>query len=622
MLPYFVPGRPAHSVRFSSNAADDSGTPATGAEDVRWNLADLYASPDALDADLARAETDAAALARASRGTVAGLDAAGLTDLYDRLGEVHDRAGRAATYAFLAWSTDTEDAARGALLQRVREATTRIGQHLVFAGVEWAGVDEDRARALTADPALARHRHHLDVATKARRHVLSEPEEKILAEKDVTGASAWNRLFDETLGAARFTVRGEALPLALASAKLHEPDRALRREAADAITAGLADLEKPLTFVFNTILADKASTDRLRGYATWDADRHDANETDAAQVDALVAAVTGRYGLAQRFYRLKARLLGLDGAGESGMQDYDRYAPLGASGRHVPWAEAQATVTEAYRAFLPEFGDVVERFFDERWIDAPATPGKQGGAYSHGAVPSAHPYILLNYTGRLRDVQTLAHELGHGIHQFLAREQGVFHADTPLTTAETASVFGEMLTFQHVMATLSSPAERLALLVEKIDDSMATVFRQVTMNRFEARIHTHRRDVGELTADDFGRHWAETQTAMYGDSVALTDGYQRWWSYIPHFVHTPGYVYAYAFGELLVLALYARYVQEGPAFAARYRDLLAAGGSDWPDALVATLGVDLRDPAFWDGGLDAIAALVDEAEALADGAGL
>ena len=448
--------------------------------------------------------------------------------------------------------------------------------------------------------------------------MLSEPEEQILAEKDVTGPSAWNRFFDETLGAARFTVRGEALPLAIATATLHEPERALRLDAAAAVTQGLAALERPLTFVFNTVLADKASTDRLRGYDTWDADRHDANETDAGQVGALVAAVTGRYGLAQRFYRLKARLLGLDGQdGRPPLGDADRYAPLGEAGRHVPWAEARAMVAEAYRAFLPEFGDVVDRFFDEGWIDAPAVPGKQGGAYSHGAVPSAHPYILLNYTGRLRDVQTLAHELGHGIHQYLAREQGVFHADTPLTTAETASVFGEMLTFQHVLAGLTDPAERLALLVEKIDDSMATVFRQVTMNRFEDRIHTHRRDTGELTADDFGRHWMETQTALYGDSVCLSEGYRRWWSYIPHFVHTPGYVYAYAFGELLVLALYARYTAEGPAFAARYRDLLAAGGSDWPDVLVGRLGVDLRDPAFWDGGLDAIAALVDEAEALA-----
>ncbi|HEX8298708.1 MAG TPA: M3 family oligoendopeptidase [Rubricoccaceae bacterium] len=603
----------------------------TGAEAVRWNLGDLYPDEAALDADLVRAEADANALAETHRGTLAALadapdpaaGAARAAAVYDAIAEIHDRAGRAATYAYLAWSTDTEDPARGALLQRVREATTRVGQQLVFAGVEWAGLDEATAAALTAEPALAGHRHHLEVATKARRHVLTEAEEQILAEKDVTGPSAWNRFFDETLGAARFAVRGEALPLAVATSRLHEADRALRLDAAAAVTDGLADLERPLAFVFNTILADKASTDRLRGYATWDADRHDANETDAEQVDALVAAVTGRYGLAQRFYRLKGRLLGLDGQdGRPAMTDADRYAPLGEAARHVSWAEARETVAGAYRAFLPEFGDVVDRFFDEGWIDAPAVPGKQGGAYSHGAVPSAHPYILLNYTGRVRDVQTLAHELGHGIHQYLAREQGVFHADTPLTTAETASVFGEMLTFQHVLAGITDPTERLALLVEKIDDSMATVFRQVTMNRFEARIHAHRRETGELTADDFADHWMATQTAMYGDSVELTEGYRRWWSYIPHFVHTPGYVYAYAFGELLVMALYARYLSEGPAFAAEYRDLLAAGGSDWPDALVGRLGVDLRDPAFWDGGLDAIEALVDEAEALADEAGL
>ena len=534
--------------------------------------------------------------------------------VFDALAGIHDRAGRAATYAFLDWSTDTEDAARGARLQGVEEATTRIAQALVFAGVEWAGLDEATALRLTAEPALAHHRHHLEVATKGRRHVLTEPEERILAEKTVTGRSAWTRLFDETLGAARFDVRGEALPLALASAKMHDPDRSLRKDAADAITAGLDGLERPLTFVFNTVLADKASTDRLRGYDAWDADRHAANETDAEQVDALVAAVTGRYDLAQRFYALKKRLLGLGRPCTSTTAP----RPSAQAARHVPWDEARATVSAAYRAFLPEFGDIVDRFFDGRWIDAPPVPGKRGGAFSHGAVPSAHPYILLNYTGRLRDVQTLAHELGHGIHQFLGREQGVFHAGTPLTTAETASVFGEMLTFQHVLKTIEDPAERLALLVEKIDDSMATVFRQVTMNRFEAAVHAHRRETGELTPDDFADHWMATQRAMYGDAVALTDGYRRWWSYIPHFVHTPGYVYAYAFGELLVLALYARYLEEGPAFAETYRDLLAAGGSDWPDALVATLGVDLRDPAFWDGGLDAIAALVDEAEALAD----
>ena len=442
--------------------------------------------------------------------------------------------------------------------------------------------------------------------------MLSEPEEKILAEKAVTGWSAWNRFFDETLGAARFTVRGEPLPLQQATAKLHDADRGLRRDVHRAVTDGLEALQRPLTFVFNTVLADQASADRLRGYGSWIASRNQANEIDAASVDALVEAVTGRYDVVARFYRLKRRLLGLDT-----LYDYDRYAPTGQAETFVTWDAARDIVTGAYADFDAEMGGIVDRFFRERWIDAPPEPGKRGGAFSHGAVPSAHPYILMNYTGQLRDVQTLAHELGHGVHQFLARDQGVYHADTPLTTAETASVFGEMLTFQRTLAGLEAPADRLALVVEKIDDTMATVFRQVTMNRFEDRIHTHRRERGELTADDFAGHWLDTQAAMYGDSVALTDGYGRWWSYIPHFVHTPGYVYAYAFGELLVLALYARYQAEGPGFARQYRDLLAAGGSDWPHVLVGRLGIDLRDPGFWDRGLDAVEVLVAEAEALA-----
>ena len=589
-------------------------TPArpTGAESVRWDLADLYATEADLDADLTATEALADTLAERYRGQIADLDASALATALDAIAEVHDRAGRAYTYAYLAWSTDTGDAARGALLQRVREAYTRIGQALVFVDVEWAAVEPDRAQALIADPALAGVRHHLELKTAAREHVLSEPEEQILAEKAVTGWSAWNRFYDETLGAARVDVRGDALPLQEALSKLHDPDRTLRQDAAEAVSATLVGLERPLVFVVNTILADKASSDRLRRYATWDAARHESNETDAASVDALVTAVTGRYALVQRFYALKRRLLGVET-----LFDYDRYAPLAGAERFVPWDEARTLVTAAYGDFLPEMGDVVGRFFDGGWIDAPPAPGKRGGAFSHGAVPSAHPYILMNYTGQLRDVQTLAHELGHGIHQWLAREQGVYHADTPLTTAETASVFGEMLTFQRMRAALDRPEDRLALLVEKIDDTMATVFRQVTMNRFEARIHAHRRDAGELTPEAFGDHWMATQTALYGDSVTLSDGYRRWWSYIPHFVHTPGYVYAYAFGELLVLALYARYLEAGPAFADQYRTLLASGGSDWPHVLVGRLGIDLRDAGFWDRGLDAIEALVTEAEDLA-----
>ena len=590
----------------------ETAPPPTGAEDVRWTLGDLYASEADLDADLKTAEAEAADLAGRLRGRVADLGAADLAAALAELADVHDRAGRAYTYAYLAWSTDTEDPARGALLQRVREAYTRVGQALVFFDVEWAAVEPDRARALLESDELAPYRHHLELKTEAREHVLSEPEEKILAEKAVTGWSAWNRFFDETLGAARFRVRGEDLPLQQATVKLYDADRRVRRDAAEAVTEGLVELERPLTFVFNTVLADAASSDRLRGYDSWIASRNEANEISAASVDALVEAVTGRYDLVARFYGLKRRLLGVDR-----LYDYDRYAPTGEADRFVTWDEARESVTAAYSSFDAEMGGVVERFFDERWIDAPPTPGKRGGAFSHGAVPSAHPYILMNYTGTLRDVQTLAHELGHGVHQYLARGQGVFHADTPLTTAETASVFGEMLTFQRMLESIEDPGDRLALLVGKIDDTMATVFRQVTMNRFEDAVHTHRRERGELTPDDFAEHWTTTQAAMYGDSVTLTEGYRHWWSYIPHFVHTPGYVYAYAFGELLVLALYARYQAEGPGFARQYRDLLAAGGSDWPHVLVGRLGIDLRDPGFWDQGLTAVEALVAEAERLA-----
>ena len=597
----------------TADTQDMTDTP-TGAEDVRWDLTDLYASEAALDQDLAAAEAAAAELGDRYRGEVARLDAPALAAALSELADVHDRAGRAYTYAYLAWSTDTEDPARGALLQRVREAYTRIGQSLLFVDVEWAAVEPERARALIADEALAPYRHYLELKTEAREHVLTEPEEKILAEKAVTGWSAWNRFFDETLGAARFTVQGEALPLQQATAKLHDADRSLRKHVHQSVTDGLGDLQRPLAYVFNTVLADKASSDRLRGYRSWISSRNESNEIDDASVDALVEAVTGRYDLVARFYRLKGRLLGLDE-----MMDYDRYAPTGETETFVTWDEARQSVTAAYGDFDAEMGAIVDRFFDERWIDAPPDAGKRGGAFSHGAVPSAHPYILMNYTGQLRDVQTLAHELGHGIHQYLAREQGVYHADTPLTTAETASVFGEMLTFQRMLAGLDSDSDRLALLVEKIDDTMATVFRQVTMNRFEAQIHAHRRERGELTPDDFADHWMSTQSAMYGDSVTLTEGYRRWWSYIPHFVHTPGYVYAYAFGELLVLALYQKYQSEGPGFARQYRDLLAAGGSDWPHVLVGRLGIDLKDPGFWDRGLDAIEVLVAEAEALAEG---
>mgnify|MGYP006275632569 FL=1 len=587
--------------------------PDSFANDVRWSLDDLHDGPASARASLEEAAADAQAVAERYRGTIADLDAEGLADALAAVADIQDRVGRAYAFAYLHWSTNTNAPERGALLQEVREAYTRIHQTLLFVEVEWADVPDDRAEALLDGDALADYRHYLELEHLQKEHILSEPEEKILSEKSVTGSGAWTRFFDETMGAARYTLDGDEMSQQEILSKLYEPDRDLRRRAALAFTDGLKEKQRTLTFVFNTLLADKASTDRLRGYDHWLQSRNLSNEVDDAMVDALIDAVTSRYDLAARFYRLKQRLLGLDE-----MFDYDRYAPIGEADTTYDWDAAASLVLDAYGDFHGTMADTARRFFDDHWIDAAVAPGKRSGAFSHGTVPSAHPYVLMNYTGKPRDVQTLAHELGHGVHQYLSREQSIYHHGTPLTTAETASVFGEMLVFQRLMGREDDPQNRLAMLISKIDDTLATVFRQVAMNRFEDRIHTARRDDGELSADRLSDLWMETQRAMFDGSVTLGEHYRHWWSYIPHFLHTPGYVYAYAFGELLVLALYARYQATGDDFANAYLGLLRAGGSDWPHHLVAELGVDLTDTSFWQQGLAEIEVLIDQAEDLAE----
>lgn len=581
----------------------------TGAEDIRWDLSDLYRHEDEARRDLDSAQAEAEQFRGVWLGSVARLGPEKLRGLLHEFETIQERTARAYSFAFLSWSTNTQDAARGAFLQHVREAHTRIAQQLLFFELEWMQVPDDRARGLME--ALPAWRHYLERERLMRDHVLSEPEEKILVEAAVTGSGAWTRYFTETMGAMRFELDGEALPQQLVLSKLHGPDRSVRRRAAEAFTDGLQAHARTLTFVFNTILAEKASRDRLRGFPHWMRSRNLSNEISDEMAEALIAAVTSRYDLVARFYGLKRRLLGLDS-----LKDYDRYAPVGESERTYEWQEAEAIVRAAYSEFDPRMGEVAGYFFDRRWIDAPVVPGKRGGAFSASTVPGVHPYLLLNYDGRARDVQTLAHELGHGVHQYLARGQGLLQADTPLTTAETASVFGEMLVFHRMMEEEHDPANRLANLVAKIDDTMATVFRQVAMNRFEDRIHRHRRERGELSEADFSEHWMETQESMFQGSVQLGDHYRRWWSYIPHFLHTPGYVYAYAFGELLVLALYARYLEDPERFPSRYLSLLGAGGSDWPHVLVGKLGIDLQDQDFWLQGLGAIEALIVQAETL------
>ena len=586
----------------------------TGAEEIAWNLNDLYLAPDdpAINADLERCDAAAAALHQTYRGRGATLSAEELAALLLRFECLIEDLGKLGSYAGLNWSQNTEDPARGALLQRISERGARINQELVFLELELADAEQAQTATWLAAPALARWRHWLEMVRIFRPHLLSEPEEKLLSEKAVTGREAWGRFFEEAHGAMRYRFEGQDLTRDQLLSHLYGADRAKRRDAAAALTAGLRLMQRTNAYIFNTLLADKASDDRLRGYATWISSRNRENEVDDAVVEALVQAVTGRYDLVARYYTLKRRLLGLDE-----LFDYDRYAPLPAADKLYSWQEAREIVLAAYGRFHPHMAEVAGWFFEKGWIDAPPRPGKTGGAFSHGTVPSVHPYILLNYEGRPRDVMTLAHELGHGVHQKLSGVQSVLQADTPLTTAETASVFGEMLVFQDLMAKETNPLIRLAMLTGKIEDSLATAFRQISMNRFEYAMHTARREEGELTVERFSELWLQSQRAMFGNSVTMTDAYGLWWSYIPHFISTPGYVYAYAFGELLVMALYARYQQDPTSFPERYLTMLTGGGSQWPHDLVKPLGVDLTDTTFWNDGLGLLEDLVQQAEALA-----
>jgi oligoendopeptidase F len=438
----------------------------------------------------------------------------------------------------------------------------------------------------------------------------------VLAEKSISSHAAWGRLFGELTAALRVRLEGEdELTLDVALSRLQSPDRDVRRAASDGVTAALEPGLRTRAFIYNTLVYDKSVEDRLRSYPHWLASRNLANEASDESVMALIEAVRGRFDIAQRWYALKARLLGIER-----LADYDRAAPVLSEDVAFSFAESRELVLETYSDFSPEAGQVVRRFFDERWIDAPVRPNKRGGAFCSYTVPSVHPYVLLNFTARRRDVLTMAHELGHGLHAALAQPQGVFHHSTPLTLAETASVFGETLVFERLLAATHSDRERLGLLAERIDGGIATVFRQMAMNRFEHLVHTRRRAEGELSVDRINELWVESQRELFGESVEITDGYRMWWSYVPHFINTPGYVYAYAYGQLLALSAYSRFREEGESFVPRYLELLSAGGSRSPQELVAIVGIDLNDPGFWDSGLQMMEDQLTEAETLASAA--
>jgi oligoendopeptidase F len=588
-------------------------------QETAWDLEPLVEGEgqEGVERRLSDALGRASSFAERHAGKLGELSSMQLRDAMGELASIYELVARAGYYASLRFSTDTADPANGALLQLVQEQETQIQTKLLFFELEWAALSDERAEELLAGEGLDFCAHHLRNVRRYREHLLSEPEEKILAEKSLTGASAWTRLFEELTSAIEVTLPdGGQAALDVALSRLQLADRDVRRATAEAVTAALAPGLRTRAFLFNTLLADKATDDRLRSYPHWLAARNLSNEASDESVQALIEAVRARYEIPRRWYRLKARLLGVER-----LADYDRMAAVTEDEVSFTFAQAREIVRDCYASFSPELGALVERFFDERRIDAPVRPAKRGGAFCAAAVPSVYPYVLLNYTSRRRDVLTLAHELGHGVHFALAARQGVFHQSTPLTLAETASVFGETIVFGRLLEEDTTPASRLALLAENLEDTIATVFRQVAMNRFEQLVHTNRRERGELSVDRLGELWADSQSEMLGDSVELSDGYRTWWSYIPHFIGSPGYVYAYAYGQLLALSVYERYEQTGPELVPRYLEMLAAGGSRSPEELGAIVGVDLADPGFWTAGLDLVERQLEEAEAAAEASG-
>jgi oligoendopeptidase F len=588
------------------------------ADDVVWDLSDLLDGADdeaTVVALLDRADAVADELA-AKRGQVAGWDAGQLADFMAAQAELADLIGRAGSWAQLRFSTDVNDPSRGALVQKLSERATAIQTKLLWFDLEWAALDDATVDALLADERLGFVAHHLRSERRYRDHLLSEPEETILTEKSVTGRAAWSRLFNELTSTIEVVLDGETTTLEAGLSRLASPSPEVRAEAAAAVTEALRPGLRTRAYIFNTLLHDKAVDDRLRGYPTWLSSRNLSNEATDESVQALVDAVQRRYDLPQRWYRLKARVLGVDR-----LKDWDRMASLATEDSEIGFGEAKDLVLDSYASFSREMADIARRFFDDRWIDAPARPGKRPGAFCAYTVPSVHPYVFLNWTSRRRDVLTLAHELGHGLHAYLAREQGVFHQGTPLTLAETASVFGETVTFGKLLEETTDPAARLALLAENIEGAIATVFRQTAMNRFEDAVHTARREEGELSVDRIGELWARSQEDMLGDAVEVTESYRSWWSYVPHFIGTPGYVYAYAYGQLLALSVYKQYEEQGSDFVPRYLHLLSAGGSLPPEELGRIVGCDLADPGFWDGGIDIVEQQLDAAETAAFEAG-
>ncbi len=592
----------------------------TGAEGFRWDLSDLYKSIDDpnIDKDINDILSRAEEFEEKYRGKINSdkISSILLLRALEELEKISEGTGKLLSFAHLVFASDTSNPKNGALLQSIQEKTTEIRKHLIFFELEWLALPESKANRLISSDILKKYHHFLKIERRYKPHRLSEPEEKIMDEKANTGSRAFRRLFDEVINNIRFKITIDGKRRLLNETEtlsmLYDTDRKKRKAGAEGLTKGLKENIHILTFIFNTLVQDHAVNDRLRSYTDPMASRHLDNEIDAKTVDALMDSCEKNYDMVERYYNLKKRILNI-----KKFYDYDRYAPIHSDTKIISYNHAREIILKAFGNFSDSMDKIPKEFFNRNWIDAEVREGKRGGAFSHSTIPSVHPYILINYTGRLRDVMTLAHELGHGIHQYLSRKQGYFQCNTPLTTAETASVFGEILVFHELKESEDDIKARLSLLCGKIEDIFATVFRQVVLTRFEEKLHIIRRKERELTAEEINKIWIESNKSMFGDSVELTSDYAWWWTYIPHFIHSPFYCYAYSFGELLVLALYSKYLKEGDLFVTKYMELLTSGGSDSPDKLLSKVGVDITDLNFWQGGLDILREMVNEAIELA-----
>ncbi|HEX3338947.1 MAG TPA: M3 family oligoendopeptidase [Pseudolabrys sp.] len=584
-----------------------------------WNLSDLYPGLDSpeIKRDLEQADSDCAAFEQEFKGRLAALatgEGAGgaLAAAVKRYESIDDRLGRLISYASLVYAGNTTDPVNAKFYGDIQERITAASLHLLFFALELNRIDDGQLDAAMRDPALGHYRPWIEDVRKEKPYQLEDRVEELFHEKSVTGYSAWNRLFDETIAGLRFKIAGKSLAIEPTLNLMQDSDGKKRKAAAEALAKTFKENLRPFALITNTLTKDKEISDRWRGFKDIADARHLSNRVEPEVVEALVAAVRAAYPkLSHRYYALKAGWFG-----KKSLPHWDRNAPLPkVAQRTIPWSDARATILNAYGAFSPRMAEVADQFFTKSWIDAPVRPGKQPGAFAHPTVPSAHPYVLLNYMGKPRDVMTLAHELGHGVHQVLAAPNGPLMAPTPLTLAETASVFGEMLTFKKLLAQTTDKKQRKAMLASKVEDMINTVVRQIAFYSFERKVHSERRN-GELTAAKICDLWMSVQSESLGPAIQLRPGYETFWAYIPHFVHSPFYVYAYAFGDCLVNSLYAVYEKSASGFAERYLEMLSAGGTKHHSELLAPFGLDARDPKFWDGGLSVIASLIGELEAL------